>query len=113
MRGFDARVMVGSNMFARDVVLLAVRDNDRQAYLMPDGNWSVLEEGVAVDVGITLPAGAIEAIAVAIAEYQGHTSHADTEARVLREWLAIERVRVDLMITRLQLDLGIERTVDP
>lgn len=95
-RGFAARVMQGPDLFARDVVTLAVRDNDQRAYLMRDGNWMVVEEGTSsADMGIVLPSGAIEAIAVAIAEYQGHTSHADTEARVLREWLAVERGRVD------------------
>ena len=44
------------------------------------------------------PIPAIEAIAVAIQEWQGHTSHADTEARVLREWLAAERKRVDRVL---------------
>lgn len=93
---FEARVIQGYDTFARNVVSLAVRDNDKQAFLMPDGTWFRPEEGVAVDrMGIELPAGAIEAIAIAVQEWQGHASHADTEARVLREWLAVERERVD------------------
>jgi hypothetical protein len=46
-------------------------------------------------MGLLLPAEAVEAIARAVQEFQGHTSHADTEARVLREWLTVERARVD------------------
>jgi hypothetical protein len=95
-RGYEARIIVGYDSFARSVVRLAVLDADRNAYLMPDGSWQTVAEGELIqDMGVLLPAGSIEAIAVAIAEYQGHTSHADTEARVLREWLAVERARVD------------------
>lgn len=97
---FDARIMGGPDAFARNVVTLAIRDNDQQAFLMPDQTWLRVEDGVLAPspMGILLPAAAIEAIAVAIQEYQGHTSHADTEARVLREWLKAERERVDRVL---------------
>lgn len=100
--GFDARVYAGPDTFARNIVTLAVRDNDQGAYLMHDGNWLTVPEGVAAgsEMGLLLPAASIEAIATAIAEYQGHTSHADTEARVLREWLAAERARVDQVLSK-------------
>lgn len=71
-------------------------------YLSPDGTWHQAEEGAgAVDSGIVLPAEAIEAIAAAIELFQGHSSHADTEARVLREWLESERGRVDRILGRV------------
>ena len=70
--------------------------------LMSDGTWAVSPEtGSLEGAGIVLPAGAIEEIAKAIAEHQGHTSHADTEARVLREWLAVERGRVDALVGKV------------
>jgi hypothetical protein len=85
--------------FSRDTVRLKVavgRGYGRVSFLNSDGTWTEHDEGTApADMGIELPAGAIEAIAAAIEEYQGHASHADTEARVLREWLVVERGRVD------------------
>jgi len=82
------------------LVRLHLREGlDRRRWLRRDGSWQdEVGEGTAVaqdDLGILLPAEAVEAIALAIDEWQGHTSHADTEARVLREWLTIERNRVD------------------
>jgi hypothetical protein len=98
---FDARVIAPQNGFQRNVVTLAIRDNDQDAYLMPDGTWLHVDEGTYPErMGIDLPAAAIEAIALAVQEWQGHTSHADTEARVLREWLSAERARVDKVLDR-------------
>lgn len=87
------------NSFA-DTVRLYMRrrhpGSGRVEYLLSDGTWRVVDEGTEVaEAGLLLPAEAVEAIAVAIEEFQGHTSHADTEARVLREWLAVEQRRVD------------------
>ena len=73
----------------------------------PGGGWSTLtsdgrtwvrvEEGFAPtdDLGIVLPREAIEPLAQAIDKALGHASHADTESRILREWLAVEQRRVD------------------
>jgi hypothetical protein len=98
---YAARIIEGPDLFARNVVRLAIRDEARNAFLMPDGTWQTVPEGEYIaDMGVVLPAGAVEAIAVAVAEYQGHTSHADTEARVLREALTVERARVDRMLDR-------------
>jgi hypothetical protein len=95
VKGYSARIL-DQDLFARSDVRLAIRDEHRHAFLMPDGTWQTFEEGVRVDeVGVVIPAEAVEALAVAIQEWQGHASHADTEARVLREWLAVERERVD------------------
>lgn len=100
MSGFKARLLDDPASWAADMIRLAIREDRGNAavYLMPDGTWKVVEGyGVRLpeEIGILLPRAAIEAIAVAIAEWQGHTSHADTEARVLREWLAVEQRRVD------------------
>lgn len=70
------------------------------SYLNEKGVWVEIPEAhEAKDAGILLPAASIEAIAVAIQQYQGHVSHADTEARVLREWLSVERGRVDRVLS--------------
>ena len=69
---------------------------------MADGTWTVIPEGedIPEGAGWEFPRAAIEEIAKAIADWQGHTSHADTEARILREWLTAERTRVDLVLDR-------------
>jgi hypothetical protein len=100
MNGAAARIYDEPAFFDRNVVTLAIRDNGG-AFLLRDGTWYTGKEGEAVtDMGILLPRHVIEPIAVAIAEWQGHTSHADTEARVLREWLAVEQARVDRALLR-------------
>ena len=69
---------------------------------MADGTWTVIPEGedIPENAGWEFPRAAIEEIARAIADWQVHTSHADTEARILREWLTAERTRVDLVLDR-------------
>jgi hypothetical protein len=78
------------------------RSNGTAEWLTQNGLWQVVDEGVRLDegFGIVLPRGSVEAIAVAIQNWQGHASHADTEAKVLREWLAVERDRVDRILGR-------------
>lgn len=99
MKDFEARLWDGPDSFSKNVVTLLVRD--QRAYLMQDGSWQQVPEGKSIEgAGIELPRGSIEAIAIAIQEWQGHTSHADTEARVLREWLAVERARVERALDR-------------
>ena len=87
----------------KNLVRLVVVDEqyDRTTYLAEDGTWRTAVEGAAnEDMGIRLQPEAVEAIAVAIQAWQGHASHADTEARVLREWLAVERGRVDQALAK-------------
>lgn len=94
-RGAAARIVEEPELFQQNSVRLLVRD-DNDNYLTSDGTWLRGEEATeSASYGLRLPAAVIEAIAVAIQAYQGHTSHADTEARVLREWLAVEQRRVD------------------
>lgn len=70
-------------------------------YAMDNGTWQTIQEGSPLVTGpvptpgIVLPVQVIEPLALAIQEFQGHASHADTEARVLREWLQVEQARVD------------------
>lgn len=94
MTSYEARIIEGPHLFVRNLVTLVVRDGDR--FLKSDGTWEYAEEGAVPEgIGVAFPPGAVEAIAVAIQEWQGHVSHADTEAKVLREWLAVERDRVE------------------
>lgn len=100
---FEAAVFDDRTSFGRrPLVRLAVFDEAHHAYLMPDGTWQSVDEATAVpaDNGLLLPAGAIEAIATAIQQWQGHVSHADTEARVLREWIAADRSLIDRLVSR-------------
>jgi len=92
----DAR---GWDMNVVRLLLWRRRGLDYEA-VMPDGTWQVVTEGSYIDgEGIVIPRDSIESIVQAIEEWQGHTSHAETEARVLREWLAVERARVDRVLT--------------
>lgn len=89
------------------VVRLLVVDQDvalgRGAVLMPDGTWQAVESGTRVESGLLLPAESIEAIGEGIERWQGKANHAATESAVLREWLAVERGRVD----RVLVDAGL------
>ena len=102
MSEYDAMLLREMADWQRNTTRLMVREKRgiRSAYLMEDGTWTDQEDGTALDrTGLILPAGSIEAIARAIQEFQGHASHADTEARILREWLAVEKARVDAVLT--------------
>jgi hypothetical protein len=105
-RKYDAGVIRESHDYARGTVrLLLWRREGLNAvsYLCEDGNWLTGVDGDVLDerAGLILPAEAVEAIAAAIQEFQGHASHADTEARVLREWLVVERARVDRAVDQI------------
>ena len=96
--GYRAFVERDFNGWASNTVRLLVVNNrgPHMDILCGDAIRSVPEgDLIPDDAGIVLPAEAVEAIVQAFAEYQGHASHAETEARVLREWLAVERARVD------------------
>ena len=103
MSRVDAQLFRDHTNWQRNTVTLMVRQRmgTMWAYLLPDGTWRETEDGTSLaEIGITLPADAIEAIARAIQDFQGHASHADTEARVLREWLTVERARVDAALVK-------------
>jgi hypothetical protein len=42
----------------------------------------------------------MEAFVEAVDAYKGQPSHAKTEASVLREWLEVERARVDKVLSQ-------------
>lgn len=80
-------------------VSIIVIDRDAHTMLSPDGTWVALTEGAAMDrPTVALPIEAMEAFVEAVDAYRGQPSHAKTEAAVLREWLAVERGRVDRMV---------------
>src|SRR3989337_1344364 len=74
--------------FLHDTVRLIVRGPIGEVG-MADGTWTVIPEGedIPEGAGWEFPRAAIEEIARAIADWQGDTSHADTEGRIFREWL--------------------------
>lgn len=97
---YEARIIEEPAQWTMNRVRLMVRRGSD--FLLADGSWHTFVDGDILpdEVGLPLPRQAIEAIAVALQEYQGHASHADTEARVLREWLMTERGRVERLIER-------------
>lgn len=100
MREFEAAIVRDTGGFVRGTARLLIWRIPSAAVLMPDGSWQTFSEMEAIpyDAGFTIPAGAIEAMAEAIQSFQGHASHADTEARVLREVLKVEQARVDRVL---------------
>lgn len=83
-----------------DVVRLHVitpfRVDRHRSYLTETGAWYDAVEGMqATASGIVLPREALKAIVLAIKEFRGDLVDESTEAKVLREWLAVERRRVD------------------
>jgi hypothetical protein len=81
-------------------VYLLVFDRMADNYLAKDGTWKHIDEGAVFpdDDMFVLPRDSIETLAQACDIFLGHTSHADTEARVLREWLAVEQARVNRVL---------------
>jgi hypothetical protein len=75
------------------------RADGRMDMLMEDGTFTLVEADVHVDrAGIQLAYPALTAIFDALGEWKGLQSHQATETKVLREWLAVERARVDTLI---------------
>ena len=101
---YTVRVMDDLDMWDRNLVRLIVRRRIGYSteYLMENGTWERFEEGNTVTggVGVLLPRAALDAVALGIEQWQGHTNHSDTEARVLREWLKSEKDRVDTFLAR-------------
>lgn len=86
--------------FLRTIRLMVVEEGipsvTAGSVLMGDGTWQVPTEGTVLDgAGIILPREALPAIEAAVERWQGRANHGATEAAVLREWLAVERERVD------------------
>jgi hypothetical protein len=61
-----------------------------------DGKWVVGQPDVAPEgEGLYIPEAALPAIFDAMSAYQGLATHQSTEAKILREWLEVEKGRVD------------------
>lgn len=101
-KAFVADDTFGDPFGGRVRLYVRQRFGTHMQWLSGDGVLHTIEEGTAPPetAGIVIPRAAVEAIAIAIEQWQGHASHADTEARVLREWLAVEQRRVDDALSR-------------
>jgi hypothetical protein len=69
----------------------------RVSYLLEDGTWEIVngEQAVPQTAGILIPYEGLDAVHEALERWKGTASHAATETKVLREWLEVERGRVD------------------
>lgn len=96
---YDARITQDSQRWDTNEVVLQIREerHDLASFLMADGTWQTVKETESLPEasGLTLPRGAVKAIAKAISEFLSGSLDSDTEAKVLREWLAVEQRRVD------------------
>ncbi len=86
--------------FLRKTVRLMIARRGAPGYeevWMGGGIWRSIPEGTVTEEppGVLLPLSAVDAIREAIEEFDGNKSHGATEAKVLREWLAVEQARVD------------------
>jgi hypothetical protein len=89
-----------SDPLAMSVGIYVWREHDRRL-LNPDGTWLPVEEGTHPGPpSFTLPRDVMEAFVEAVDAYKGQPSHAKTEASVLREWLEVERARVDKVLSQ-------------
>lgn len=101
---FEAKIVEDLTEWQTDTVRIVVRrlrQWPEAEYLMSDGTWQVVGEDVQLDpmkVGIVLPAAAVGPVLEAFAKHHGDMGHSATEARILREWLASERGRVDAIL---------------
>jgi hypothetical protein len=71
---------------------------------MSDGTWETVPEMQVFPetenrtVGITFPADTINAFVDAVKEFKGDKLDSTTEVKVLREWLTVEKARVEDLI---------------
>lgn len=109
MKRIQAMIVRDAAGFARDEVRLLLLEDlvTRHLFLCSDGIWREAEAGERpsmpedVEMGIALPASAVEELAGAIEDFRGQATHGATEAKVLREALQVERDRVDAVLARV------------
>lgn len=95
---YRAHIVETPDTWGRGTVRLLIAD-ERGNMIMEDGTWEQSEEGSSsYRAGIILPRTAIEPILEAMETWLGLRTHASTEAAVLREWLAVERARVERIL---------------
>lgn len=106
MNDGDYRVVVISpgmttDPLSRDARIVLTKSLQRVIYVLKrDGTWIESPEGVGLadDIGYVFPIDSIEAVGQAIDRYLGNALHAATETKVLRDWLAVEMKRTDMLI---------------
>ncbi len=80
-------------------LLLARRLLVGENVLMEDGTWRQCEDGEQMEgMGILLDSQAVPALLDALRAFVGERGPSEGEVRVLREWLAHERSRVDSLM---------------
>lgn len=88
----------------RLVVMKRNYDSHSTDVLMSDGTWETVPEMEMFPetpertVGLTFPADTINAFVDAVKEFKGDSLDTATEVKVLKEWLTIERTRVENLI---------------
>lgn len=81
-------------------LMLARRLHDGQELLMSDGTWrfEAADELVEDGMGLLMERQAIPVLLDALRAFVGERGPSEGEVRVLREWLAHERSRVDALM---------------
>ena len=80
--------------------LLVVQDRGADVdMLMQNGTWRTVPQGTTTDeAGLVIPTDAVGAVLDALKAFVGERGPTEGEVRVLREWLAHERGRVDALV---------------
>lgn len=98
-RRLNYRAYIENKYMSRGVRVLLFQDAGigHVDCLMANGTWERVPEGAepAGEMGVTIPAAALPQIHDAIAAHLGNSVPTKAEVSVLREWLAVERGRVD------------------
>lgn len=100
MRGWIAAISIDDVLRRQARLHLANERSDGQVeFLMSDGTFETHPgEQLVEGSGLWLPSASLVAVYDALAEWRGLQTHQATEAKVLREWLGVERERVDALI---------------
>lgn len=92
------------------LVVIQRHTNRSSDFLMSDGTWEnvpemeIVPETLERTIGIIFPANTINAFVEAVKEFKGDQLEPTTEVKVLREWLTVEKDRVDSILLN-QTDL--------
>lgn len=100
---WQARALEDYQSFARNTVRVVVWRNhgERTEFLGGNGQSVLVEPGIdPEDVGLVIPRDALGAIAAELAKHLGDALPSAGEVRVLREWLAVERDRTNVTLSR-------------
>lgn len=77
--------------------------NDRVEVMMADSTWTTIDpmETIPPDSGVPFPGYLFDEIFDAFLKYKNFKTHEPTEVKVLREWLTLEKTRVDALVNRI------------